>query len=67
VNKTRRFIDKELSIILKGYNKKNLKFERFENGINDAIIRAKNMQVNNENLINELGTSVCLLIEKLIK
>ncbi len=67
VNKTRRFIDKELSIILNGYNKKNLKFERFEDGINDAIIRAKEMQTNNGNLIDELGTSVCLLVEKLIK
>ncbi len=67
VNKTRRFIDKELSIILNGYNKKNLKFERFEDGINDAIIRAREMQINNENLIDELGTSVCLLVEKLIK
>lgn len=67
VNKTRRFIDKELSNILKGYNKKNLKFERFEDGINDAIIRAKEMQTNNEDLIEELGTSVCLLVEKLIK
>ncbi|MEA3496638.1 MAG: RloB family protein [Bacteroidota bacterium] len=67
VNKTRRFIDKELSLILKGYSKKNLKFERFEDGINDAIIRAKKMQIRNENLIDELGTSVCLLVEKLIK
>ena len=67
VNKTRRFIDKELSIILNGYNKKNLKFERFEDGIKDAISRAKEMQTNNRNLIDELGTSVCLLVEKLIK
>ncbi len=67
VNKTRRFIDKELSNILKGYNKKNLRFERFEDGINDAIIRAKGMQTNNDDLIDELGTSVCLLVEKLIK
>jgi len=67
VNKTRRFIDKELSNILKGYNKNNLRFERFEDGINDAIIRAKGMQTNNDDLIDELGTSVCLLVEKLIK
>ena len=67
VNKTRRFIDKELSNILKGYNKKNLRFERFEDGINNAIVRAKEMQTNNEDLIDELGTSVCLLVEKLIK
>jgi hypothetical protein len=67
VNRSRRFIEKELSTILKGYNKKNLRFERFEGGIKDAIHRAKGLQTNNESLIEELGTSVCLLVEKLVK
>ena len=67
VNKTRRFIEKELSTILKGYNKKNLKFDRFEDGIMDAIKRAKELPTDNANLIDKLGTSVCVLVEKLIK
>lgn len=66
VNKNRRFIDKELSIILGGYNKKNLKFKNFEAGIQDAIKRAKAIEINNNELKHKLGTSVCLLVEKLI-
>ena len=67
VNKTRRFIDKELSTILGGYNKKNLKFENFETGIKDAIQRANEFPTDNNSLLKELGTSVCVLVDKLIK
>ncbi len=67
VNKTRRFIDKELSVILGGYNKKNLKFENFEAGIKDAIQRANGFPTDNNSLLKELGTSVCVLVDKLIK
>lgn len=67
VNKNRRFIDKELSNILGGYSKKKLQFERFESGIKDAINRAKELVVDNAELKDKLGTSVCLLVEKLIK
>lgn len=67
VNKTRRFIDKELSTILGGYNKKNLKFENFEAGIKEAIQRANEFPTDNNSLLKELGTSVCVLVDKLIK
>lgn len=67
VNKSRRFIDKELSNILGGYSKKKLQFERFESGIKDAINRAKELAIDNVELKDKLGTSVCLLVEKLIK
>lgn len=67
VNKSRRFIEKELLTILKGYNKKNLKFYRFESGIKDAIQRAKELPTENESLVEKLGTSVCVLVEKLVK
>lgn len=67
VNKNRRFIDKELSNILGGYSKKKLQFERFESGIKDAINRAKELAIDNVELKDKLGTSVCLLVEKLIK
>jgi len=67
VKKTRRFIEKELSNINNGYNKSKLKFEDFSGGIQDAISRAKNMGTDNSELIKKLGTSVCLLVEKVIK
>lgn len=63
----KRFIDKELSNLLGGYNKNNIRFERFEPGIKDAIQRAKEFPIENELLIDALGTSVCRLVEKLIK
>ena len=66
VNKKRRFIDKELSNVLGGYNKKNLKFENFESGIQNAIKRAKELETDNVELKNKLGTSVCFLVEKLV-
>jgi hypothetical protein len=63
----KRFIEKELSSLLGGYNKNNIRFERFEPGIKEAIQRAKELSIHNEPLIDELGTSVCLLVERLIK
>jgi len=63
----KRFIEKELSSLLGGYNKNNIRFERFEPGTKDAIQRAKDLPHDNELLIDELGTSVCLLVERLIK
>jgi hypothetical protein len=63
----KRFIEKELSKILGGYNKKKLRFDDFSAGINDAIMRAKDIETNNEVLVNNLGTSVCLLVEKLLE
>lgn len=67
VKSKKRFIEKELSSLLRGYNKNNIRFERFEPGIKDAIQRAKDLSHDNEMLIDELGTSVCLLVERLIK
>lgn len=63
----KRFIEKELTSLLGGYNKKDIRFERFVPGIKDAIQRAKDLPHDNELLIDELGTSVCLLVERLIK
>lgn len=67
VKSKKRFIEKELSSLLGGYNKNNIRFERFEPGIKDVIQRAKDLSHENELLIDELGTSVCVLVEKLIK
>lgn len=67
VNKSRRFIDKELSNLLGGYNKKKLKFSDFERGITNAIKRAKKLDTKNDELVDKLGSSVCLLVEKVVK
>ncbi|MGF7138385.1 RloB family protein [Roseimarinus sediminis] len=63
----KRYLEKELSKLLGGYNKNKLHFEKFEKGIKDAVSRAKELSVDNLAIIDELGTSVCLLVEKLIK
>lgn len=63
----KRYIEKELSNIMGGYNKSKLQFVNFESGINDATTRAKELEIDNNNLIGQLGTSVCILVEKLIK
>lgn len=67
VKSKKRYLEKELSTLLGGYNKNKLHFEKFEKGIMDAVSRAKKLPVDNLTIIEELGTSVCLLIEKIIK
>ena len=67
INRSRRFIEKELSILLNGYNKKNLKFEKSKSDIKAAIERAKKLPTDNKALSHQLGTSVCLLVEKIVK
>ncbi len=67
INKKRRFIEKELSVILDGYSKNNLNFDKFKDGIKDAIKRAKKLPIQNEVLLKELGTSVCILVDKLVR
>ncbi|MFA8449175.1 MAG: RloB family protein [Bacteroidales bacterium] len=67
----KRFLQKELSRILqeKGFNsykKDNIQFEAFKGGIKDAILRAKQLKINNVDLVKELGTSVSVLVEKLM-
>ena len=65
---SRRFLDKELSILLGGYNKKDIKFERFIEGIETAIKRANSIGSTNEGLTqeNSLGTTVHILVEKIL-
>ncbi|MBN1927346.1 MAG: RloB domain-containing protein, partial [Prolixibacteraceae bacterium] len=67
VKSKKRYLEKELSRLLGGYNKNKLHFDKFEPGIKDAVSRAKELSVDNMVLIDELGTSVCLLVEKIIK
>lgn len=62
----KRYLENELSKF-GGYNKNRLNFEKFEQGIKDAVSRSKTLSINNLTIIDELGTSVGLLVEKLIK
>ena len=62
----KRFIEKELSLQLNGYNKNKLDFNKFITGINKAVERANKLPTDNDILIKELGTSVGKLVEKLI-
>lgn len=67
VKSKKRYLEIELSKLLGGYNKNKLHFEKFEQGIKDAVIRAKELSFDNMVIIDELGTSVCFLVEKVIK
>ena len=62
----KRYLEKLLSELTGGYNKNKFNFKKFEPGIIDAITRAKQLPVDNKILMNNLGTSVCILVEKLI-
>lgn len=63
----KRFLEKEIGRLSKGYKKGNLQFQKFESGISVAINRAKKMPLDNLLLIDDLGTTVCLLVDKIFK
>ncbi len=68
VGRKKTYLKKLLSDILPdGYNETNLKPERFLQHIEDAIFRAKNMNVDGEDYPKNLGTDVYKLIEKVIQ
>jgi hypothetical protein len=62
----KRYLDKLLTELTDGYKKNKLNFTKFEPGINDAISRARELPLNNNTLLNKLGTNVFLLVEKII-
>lgn len=63
----KRYLEKELSRLLGGYSKNKLHFERFEQGIRDAVRRAKQLSTDNLAIVDEVGTSVYVLVEKITK
>jgi hypothetical protein len=63
ISANRRFIEKEVSKLADGYSKSNLKFERFKDGIYDALNRANNLENNITELINKLGTNINILVD----
>jgi hypothetical protein len=62
----KRYLEKELSNLLDGYNKNKINFQKFQHGIKDAVNRSKELPTQNNTIIEELGTSVGLLVEKII-
>ncbi len=63
----KRYLDTEITKLAEGYNKRKINFEKFKPGIKQAVKRAKLLPLDNLKLLNEPGTTVCLLMEKLIE
>jgi len=63
----KRYLDSEISKLAGGYNKTKLNFSKFEPGIPKAIARGKKLPLDNMLLIDQPGTTVCLLVEKLME
>lgn len=68
-SKTRRFIDKELSNILKnGYNKKNFNTDIVtKENITKALEQEKEFENSLEDIIQDLGSNIGELINKILK
>lgn len=62
----KRYLENLLSELTGGYKKNKINFDKFEGGIVDAINRAKQLPVDNKILMNKLGTTVYILVEKII-
>ncbi len=61
----KRFLEKQLSLLMKGYNKNNLNFEKLIMRIGKAIKNEKKFCENIENLKTDLGCNIGLLIEQM--
>lgn len=66
INSKKRYLEQQLYAICK-YRKTNLDFQKFEPFINDAIKNEKNFCEDIEQLKNNLGSNVGLLVQNIIK
>lgn len=66
-NSSKRYLEKILSIEFEGYNKSNIKPERFIINLDKAINNAKNYCTDINRLNTELGSNVGNLIKSIIK
>jgi len=64
--RSRRFLDKELSNVLGGYNKANLNFDKFIGGIKRAVEQGKTLENDVEALIESFGTNIHILVESIL-
>jgi hypothetical protein len=68
INKNRTWIEKKLSELLEGYNKTNIRSDRFINGCYEAVSRAEKLDVNPQHRWpNGLGTHVYKLFKQVLK
>lgn len=63
----KRFLEKEIAKLCGGYHKPNIPFEPDSEMIKQAIERAKKLEIDNIELIEKLGTNVCILVEHILK
>lgn len=61
----KRFLEKQLSILMDGYNKNNLNIEKLIPRIATAVKNEKSFCENTENLKTDLGCTIGLLIEEM--
>lgn len=61
----KRFLEKQLSNLMDGYNKNNLDFEKLIHRISKAVQNEKSFCENAENLKMDLGCNIGLLIEEM--
>ena len=66
VTAKRRFLDKELSVKMKGYNKTKIIFEKFRPNIPHALKQAKKYEKDPRQLVRELGTTIHKLINEIL-
>jgi hypothetical protein len=67
VNSKRRFIDRELSCQLGGYDKTKLKFEKFQPHLRTAIAQAELFAVEVHEIIDALGTNLHILVKNILR
>lgn len=61
----KRFLEKQLSLFMKGYNKNNLQFSKIVDKISTAIENEKQFCENTDELKTELGCNIGLLIKEM--
>lgn len=66
VSNKKNFIDRFLGQFIDGYNKKNLRPERFIPNIAKAIEQAKELDAPNEEFPSRLGSHIYKIVQKLV-
>lgn len=61
-----KFIGKKISERLDGYDKSDIKFERFQNGVHLAIEQSNNYETNIDNIFTNLGTNLGKLLSEIL-
>lgn len=62
----KRFLQREIAKLCNGYRKTKIPFELTSERILQAIKRAKKLETDNVQLLDRLGTNVCILVEHIM-